>query len=83
MSRIDPREAVLHKNVSVLHCDSHITLQETLLLLKDLPIHVRQVGAAAIAFPASEFELVRQALHKQGIFPPVEGSPVTDEDDNE
>lgn len=75
MSRLDPSDLTFHVNVSVLHCDSLATLEETLLLLSALPLHVVRLGATSIAFPASEFHMVKRALHEQGRFPRTVGKP--------
>ena len=48
-------------------------LQETLLLLSQLPIHLLRVGDCALAFPANEFHLVQGALLGEQLFPTVVG----------
>ncbi|MEO1266684.1 MAG: hypothetical protein AAFX99_01210 [Myxococcota bacterium] len=75
MSRLDPSDVIFHVNVSVLHCDSLATLEETLKHLSHLPLHIVRLGATSIGFPASEFHTVKQALHEQGRFPRTLGKP--------
>jgi len=69
LSRFDPHKVTLHLNVAVLHCDSPVTLEETLLLLKDLALHIQRVGATSIAFPRAEFAVIERALHDHALFP--------------
>jgi hypothetical protein len=57
----------------MLECDSAITLDETMLRLSILPIHLMRVGDKALAFPASEFHLVEQALLAEEVYPTVVG----------
>ena len=64
-----------------MSCDSATTLEETLLLLEHLDIHLERVGAAAIAFPARELSRVREALREQSCFPRVVGRAARDEDE--
>ncbi len=75
LSRLDPSDVTLHINVSVLHCDSVATLEETLKYLSSLPLHIARLGATSIAFPASEFHTVRRALQAQACYPRIVGRP--------
>jgi len=65
----------LHLHVSVLHCDSVATLEETLRHLSDLELHIVRLGAASIGFPATEFHAVRHALEAQACYPKIIGLP--------
>lgn len=74
MSRAHLPGATLHLNVALLECDSPTTLAETLLILEAVSIHAMQVGDAALAFPASELETVRQALEDRQMYPTIIGA---------
>lgn len=65
----------LHLHVSVLHCDSVATLEETLLHLAALDLHLVRLGAASVGFPATEFHAVRRALEAQSCYPRIVGLP--------
>lgn len=73
MNSTDPPGATLHTNVALLECDSGTTLEETLLLLADLPVHITRVSHTALAFPAAEFAQVRAALEARQRFPTIVG----------
>lgn len=66
-----------------MECDSRATLEETLRLLQELPLHPRRVGERAIAFPACELDAVRQALEARQCFPRVLHSQVPQPSDEE
>ncbi len=71
-----PSPTTLHLNVALMSCDSEATLEETLLMLRGLPLHIKRVGPAAIAFPVEEMPLVRQALESRQCFPRMVGQEV-------
>jgi hypothetical protein len=64
---------MLHVNVAMLECDTSMTLEETLLRLSTLPVHLQRVGDKALAFPAQEFHIVEQALLAEEVYPTVVG----------
>ncbi len=74
MSRLDPSRVTLHRPIAVLACDSSATLEETLLLLRELDIHIKRVGPASIAFPREELPRIQRALHQSACFPRVIGA---------
>jgi hypothetical protein len=65
----------LHLNVALMECDSEASLEEALLLLRDLSLHLHRVNLHTVAFPARELPLIRRALEARQCYPRVIGEP--------
>lgn len=68
-----PPGAVIHRNVSVIACDSSATLQETLHHLEDADVELVQIGERHLALPASQLPVVMERMRSTGQFPRLVG----------
>ena len=68
--------AVIHRNLSVIACDTPATLQETLHRIDDLAIDVVALGERHFVLPASQAPRVLERLREHGQFPRLVGEPV-------
>lgn len=66
---------VVHRNLTLVHCQTPAVLQETLaqLDLSDVP-HL-QLGAKTLLVPKTHLDVIVDALHGIGVFPSVVGDP--------
>ena len=74
----DDRGLVVHRNVSLMVCESAAVFEEAVLDLDLDALHVERVGARALLVPAPQLEGLREALRQRGVHPKVIGAaPVT------
>ncbi|TVR02916.1 MAG: hypothetical protein EA398_06690 [Deltaproteobacteria bacterium] len=74
MSRTTPG-AIIHRNLSIIACDTSATLQETLHHLADVEAELVRIGERHIALPSSHLDEVLSRLRATGQFPRLVGAP--------
>ena len=67
---------VVHRNVALMLCENPAVLEEVLQQLDLSQLPHQRLGPRAIVAPAPELERLREALHEQGVYPRVVGTPV-------
>ncbi len=61
-------------------CEDTAILEETLLAIEPLDLHIRRLGDRGLLVPADEVDAIRRTLEQAGTFPRLVGSlPVTDD----
>lgn len=73
MSRTTPG-AIIHRNLSVIACDTTATLQETMHHLADVDVELVRIGERHIALPSSHLDEVLDRLRATGQFPRLVGA---------
>ena len=74
--------SVIHKNVSVVACDTAVTLKETLHRLQDLDVDAVQIGDRHLVVPANQVDRILGRLKEHGHFPRLVGEPISDAEDD-
>lgn len=72
MSKSTPG-AIIHRNLSVIACDTSATLQETLHHLAEIEVELVRIGERHIALPSSHLTEVLTRLRATGQFPRLVG----------
>ena len=66
---------VIHRGLALMLCEDAAILEETLLAIEPLDLHIRRLGARALLVPVDQVEGILTTLHDEGTFPRVVGSP--------
>lgn len=65
---------VVHRGLALMLCEDAAILEETLLAIEPLQLHIRRLGDRALLVPADRVDSILENLEREGTFPRVVGA---------